>query len=49
MAQIQNFKVTNSTFMYGMAVNIQSAQQLDFKDSEYANVTLENNDFFTFN
>lgn len=32
-ASIDNFQVTNSTFMYGKAIEIESAAYLDFKNS----------------
>ena len=35
MCRIQNFTVTNSTFMYGKAIEIESAQFLEFRDATY--------------
>eukprot|EP00347_Sterkiella_histriomuscorum_P017693 403348360 len=49
MASIDNFQVQDSTFMYGKAIEIESAAYLDFKNAAQSNNKLYNQDFFVFN
>ena len=46
---IRNFTVTNSSFKYGKAIEIESARVLTFKDAVYSNNSLQNQDFLVFN
>ena len=49
MAVIDNFTVLNSTFQYGKALGIDSANYLDFRNSIHSNNVLYNQDFLVFN
>ncbi|CDW85403.1 UNKNOWN [Stylonychia lemnae] len=49
LAKIENFRVTNSTFMYGKAIEIEYAASLEFRNAAQTNNKLFNQDFLVFN
>ena len=49
LCSIKNFSVSNSSFMYGMAIEVEQAGKLVFSDSSFSTNSLQNQDFITLN